>query len=64
MDNRKVLYAADGMVLTNGTDYGKVIFLAEGGDEMQWQEITQEEADGKEADAIVEKFGGIDNGEY
>lgn len=59
MDNRKVLYAADGMVLTNGTDYGKVIFLADGGDEMQWQEITQEEAD-----AIVEKFGGIDNGEY
>ncbi len=59
MNNRKVLRAGDGMVLTNGTAYGQVIFLAEDGDESEWHEITQEEAD-----AAFEKLGGIDDGEY
>jgi hypothetical protein len=37
------LTASDGMVLTDGTNYGKVIFLAEGQTGDSFIEITNEE---------------------
>ena len=40
---RVILTADDGMVLTNGTDYGKVIYLAEGADPSVYYQITEEQ---------------------
>lgn len=43
MKTRKVIYADEGKVLTDGTSYGRVIFLADGADESAFHEITDEE---------------------
>lgn len=43
MKTRQILYAEDGMVLTDGNAYGKVIYLAEGADSSAFREITEEE---------------------
>lgn len=37
------LTASEGMVLTDGTDFGKIIFLAQGADASKWYEITEAE---------------------
>ena len=41
--SRKVLYAADGKMLTDGEVYGKIIYLAEGVSEDTFYEITDAE---------------------
>lgn len=41
---RTVLYANEGMVLTNGVAFGKVIFLAEGESAESYTEITEAES--------------------
>lgn len=38
---RVKLTAGEGMVLTNGTDYGKVIYLAEGANSYDYYEIPE-----------------------
>ena len=43
MKTRTVIYAEDGHVLTNGEIYGKQIFLADGVNESDFHEITDEE---------------------
>ena len=43
MKERKVLYAEEGRVLTDGQTYGKVIFLADGENGYNFYEITDEE---------------------
>lgn len=43
MKHRTVLYADEGKVLTNGTDYGKQIFLADGVEASSYYEITESE---------------------
>lgn len=43
MKVRTVLYADEGTVLTNGTDYGTVIWLADGVSADSYHAITQEE---------------------
>ena len=40
---RKTITATSGHILTDGTTYGKMIFLAEGVDESAFYEITEEE---------------------
>ena len=40
---RRILFANEGNVLTNGEIYGKVIYLAEGVDESNFYEITEQE---------------------
>lgn len=43
MKTRTVLYADEGMILTDGNIYGRQIFLAEDSDASCFREITQEE---------------------
>lgn len=43
MRTRTVLYADEGMVLTDGNHYGKVIWLAEGADPAGYRQITEAE---------------------
>ena len=43
MKKRIVLYADSGKVLTNGTVYGKIIYLADASAEKNYHEITEEE---------------------
>lgn len=38
-----VLYADEGMLLTDGIAYGKVVYLGEGADASEWREITENE---------------------
>lgn len=40
---RKVLKATDGMILTDGVNFGREVYLAEGADENLWYEISLEE---------------------
>ena len=40
---RKTLTASDGHILTNGTSFGKIVYLAEGADASEFYEITEEE---------------------
>ena len=43
MNERVILTADEGMVLTNGTDYGTIIYLAEGIDPSGYHQITEEQ---------------------
>ncbi len=43
MRTKTILYADEGMILTNGEIYGKVIYLAEGASENNFYEITEDE---------------------
>lgn len=47
---RTKLIAGEGMVLTNGTNYGTVIFLAEGESSYDYHEITKSEYEAKLAE--------------
>ena len=37
------IVASDGMVLTNGKSFGRVVFLATGDSKNNWYEITEEQ---------------------
>lgn len=43
MQKRTTLIADEGMILTDGTDYASVTYLAVGEDESKWYEIPEEE---------------------
>lgn len=43
MKTRLVIYADEGMVLTNGETYGKIIYLEEGVSASDFYEITEAE---------------------
>ena len=43
MTERKTLIADDGYIYTDGTNYGRIVYLAEGDDGSKWHQITHEE---------------------
>ena len=43
MKQRITLYAEDGMILTDGEHYGRIVHLALDADASAWHEITEEE---------------------
>ena len=45
MKTRTILYADEGMIITDGEIYGEAIFVAEGQSEDVFSEITKEEYD-------------------
>lgn len=49
MKMRTVLFADEGMVLTNGTDYGTIIWLAEGASPDGYESIPRAEYDARMA---------------
>ena len=60
---RKTLTASEGHILTNGTAYGRIIYLAEGADASEFYEITEDEYaaivaenEPSEDDATVEDY--------
>lgn len=55
---RKVIYADEGKVLTNGEVYGTQIFLADGANENDFHEITAEEYE----QILAENSDEFDNG--
>ena len=44
-EKQTVLKAEEGMMLTNGEAFGKVVYIGKNDDENNWQEITVEEAE-------------------
>lgn len=54
MKARTTLYADEGMMLTNGEHFGKIVHLEIGADASAWHEITQEEYEAIEAAAEAE----------
>ena len=45
MTQRITLYADEGMTLTNGETFGKVVYLAVGADPGNWREIPDSEVE-------------------
>ena len=43
MKQRITLYAENGMVLTDGVNYGRIVHLAVDADASKWHEITEAE---------------------
>lgn len=43
MKTRTTLYADEGMILTDGDNFGRIVHLAVGADASKWYEITNEE---------------------
>lgn len=54
MKTRTILYADEGMILTDGKIYGKTIFLSEYASEQDYKEITQSEYDAIEKNELGE----------
>lgn len=44
-EKQTVLKAEEGMMLTNGETFGKVVYIGKNDDENNWREITLEEAE-------------------
>lgn len=51
------LTASDGKVLTNGTDYGREIYLADTENSANWYEITEEEYEEIQSDIDGQNVG-------
>lgn len=49
-----VLAADEGMVLTDGSSFGSVVRLGKEADETVWQEITEAEAEERQAEELPE----------
>lgn len=40
---RKVLKASEGMLLTDGVSFGRIVYLAENAEESAWREVSEKE---------------------
>lgn len=40
---RTILKASDGMILTDGKTFGRIVYLAQDADASEWREISEEE---------------------
>lgn len=56
MKTRKIIYADEGKILTNGEIYGRQIYLAEGVSETDFYEITEEEYQAKMSELEAERL--------
>lgn len=47
---RKVLKASEGMMLTDGVNFGRIVYLADDADASAWREVSEKEcfAEGEE----------------
>lgn len=52
---RNIIKASDGMVLTDGKNYGKIVYLAEGADESAWREIPVAQAEEEHMEITAEE---------
>ena len=55
MENRKILTAEEGMVLTDGVSYGTIIYLADGDDGSRFHPITTEEYEARTASPLAKE---------
>ena len=56
IDSRPVLFADEGMYVTNGDVHGKQIYLGEGVDPESYTEITEKEYEVIMAQEVVEEY--------
>ena len=56
MKARTTLYAEEGMILTNGEHFGRIVHLAEDADASTWYEITEKEYEERQSRAISEEM--------
>ena len=58
MNTRKIIYANDGMILTDGEIYGTMIYLADGRGADDFYEISAEEYAAKTSENAIGADGG------
>jgi hypothetical protein len=55
IENATILKADEGMTLTNGETFGKVVYLGKNDSADNWHEITDEEAEARQkVETIIE----------
>lgn len=53
VEPRTVLVADEGMIVTDGNNYGRVIYLPEGGDPSSFKEITEDEFEALRKEGVL-----------
>ena len=56
MKTRTTLYADEGMILTDGENFGRIVHLAVDADASKWHEIPQKEYEEMKSNIISEEM--------